>query len=210
VNTYNLLRSGVIASIILIQFGSVSHLAYTFATIENKENSLVGWVLALGIEIALAFTAFGLKEQARFKDKSQGAYLRRYLIGFCAINLWGNYFYGVDRLDLIGRAFGDIVSRATLDHINVIVLSASLPLISLALIEVYAVVSKRIEIDAKKPAELKPKKTSEAKPKPPARPKKSALGKTVQQMVLSGQQDVQILHPEPKKKDQTSGDTASV
>lgn len=149
-NVYNLIQKGVMLSIIAIMFGSVSHLAYTFSTIEGVRNSFVGWVLALGVEVATIFTGFGLKEQARFKDKASGKYLRRFLVMFCLINLWGNYYYGIDKMDLIGSVLDGVITLQQLQHLNGIVFSAALPLMAMALIEVYAVVSKRVEIEEKK------------------------------------------------------------
>lgn len=159
-----LLKRGILASALAVQFGSVSHLAHTFSVVEGVENSFVGWVLALGVEIALAFTAIGHKELQRSRDAGKRRQLVKYLYGFSLINLYGNYYFGITKMGVFEASISRWLPVEHLNHITSIAFAATLPAISLSLIDVYAVISRKVELE-NAPART-PKPKPEKKPKP--------------------------------------------
>jgi hypothetical protein len=172
---YSILRGGVIFSLVAVLFGSVSHLSYTFNTIEKEGYAFVGLVIALGIEAMLAFTAFALKEnRKRVKNKknqkeieSESKRLMWYIAFFSLINFFGNYYYAAaGHLSKNSFLWSDFASIDPMNHIKFFLLAASLPGIALSGIEIFTIVSKVFDKASKikrKPAKRIEKKIEKKK-----------------------------------------------
>ena len=164
---YPYVKFGILLSLVFVLFGSVSHLAYTYNTIEKDNSGLVGWVLAFGIEMGLAWTAFGLKENKSIKgNEKEAKRLIQYIWLFSIINFFGNYYYSVSKdLEVLSFTFEQFKAVNIMNHLKFFMLSASLPIISLSLIDIYAIVSQKhdMNVDKKQRADRKTKKQESLK-----------------------------------------------
>lgn len=164
---YPYVKFGILLSLVFVLFGSVSHLAYTYNTIEKDNSGLVGWVLAFGIEMGLAWTAFGLKENKSIKgNEKEAKRLVQYIWLFSIINFFGNYYYSVSMgLGIKSFTIEQFMLVNIMDHIKFSLLSASLPIIGLSLIDIYTIVSQKeeITINKKERADRKTKKQESLK-----------------------------------------------
>jgi hypothetical protein len=152
---YSIVCNGILVSLVFVLFGSVSHLAYTFNTVEVAGSGVVGWIIAFGIESGLMWLAFGLSEKRKNNDKTRLILLTSFMFAFCFINFLGNYYYGISRyLENEQLLYADFIKVDQMIHYKTLLLSASLPLIALALIEVYAIFTHRKTIEKKKQERL--------------------------------------------------------
>lgn len=157
--TYQLVSFGILASILFVLFGSVHHLAFTYNTIEQDNMEYVGWIVALGIELALTLTAFGLREKTKMRDKDGKNWLIFFIIVFCFINFFGNYYYGVaSHLQNDNFTFLQFYNIDAMNHFKIILFSSSLPFITLALVMDWTIISKRDDSEKRKEQNSKKKR----------------------------------------------------
>jgi hypothetical protein len=72
-----------------ILIGSVSHLSYTFYTLEEKDSlGFVSFTISLGIEAGMLAIAFGIAERRRAGRRIID--LLFYQVFFAAVNFYGN------------------------------------------------------------------------------------------------------------------------
>lgn len=184
VGFYSLINFGILVSLVFVLFGSVNHLAYTFNTIEGSAAGFTGWVIALGVESGLLWIAFGMSEKRKVRDRERMWLLTFFMFCFCFINFAGNYYYGIARyVEKDHLLMVDFIKVDLMIHFKTLLLSGSLPLIALALIEVYSIFSHKKNLEVKRV-----RREKKAANKGSAKPKK----KTVD--------DVPDVKPDYKKK----------
>lgn len=173
---YSIVCKGILISLVFVLFGSVSHLAYTFNTVEGAGSHIVGWIIALGVESGLMWIAFGLSEKRKNNDKSRLWLLTFFMFGFCFINFVGNYYYGISRyLENEQLLYVDFLKVDLMIHFKTLLLSGSLPLIALALIEIYAIFTHRKGLEEKKQKRIEKQRINVVKPKAIDTGKKSKI-----------------------------------
>lgn len=162
---------GILVSLIAILMGSVSHLAYTFASLEVKQNDgsygYVSWILAIGIESGMLAIAFGFTERRRRKEGTTDLLL--YLFFFGLINFYANTYYAISTYtDVRNLKMKDVEGLDALIRITIGFLSSSLPLLVIALTELLSIFAVKMKQEEKEQARLQNQQSSG--PSVPGRP----------------------------------------
>lgn len=209
---------GIITSLIAILMGSVSHLAYTFASLEVKQTDgsygYVSWILAIGIESGMLAIAFGFTERRRRKEGTGD--LLAYLFFFGLINFYANTYYAISTYTSVRNlTMSDVEGLDLLIRITIGFLSSSLPLLVIALTEllsIFAVKMKQEEKEQRKLEQLSPAGTISpgipANESPRARrrrERKEATAKSTQETIQqfpSSTTPIDLNQPQPQEQEQ--------
>ncbi len=106
-------------------FGSVQHVAWSFATLSNG-NMLSGYIQAIATDIGIAALAFGIQQRKR--QRRATLLLWVIMLMFAGVSVYANLLYGLAHLHDIGVG--------PLEKARPFIMSAVLPLMVLSLAEV--------------------------------------------------------------------------
>lgn len=129
------LYNAIIGSLFAILFGSVNHLAATYASIEPKNSlGVVSWIISIGIEAGMIAIAFGIAEKRRRKEGAGMLYF--FLSFFAFINFFANVYFAYSiYTDIRNLKMADISKVDSLVTATILILSGSLPVLALTLSE---------------------------------------------------------------------------
>jgi len=144
-----LIYYGVFVSLLGILIGSVSHLSYTFFTLEEKESlGFVSFTISAGIEAGMLAIAFGIAERRR--SGRQIIDLLFYQIFFAAVNFYGNLYFAISVFTgQRNLTVEHIVSVDPLILFTACFLSGSLPILALSLSELQSIFGLRVKQEDK-------------------------------------------------------------
>lgn len=129
---------GLIFALTAILIGSVSHLAYTFGSLEEDGTSWISVTISFGIEIGMLGIAFGIAERRRSKKPT--AYLTFFLVAFAIVNFYGNFYFAISVYKKIRYLkTEDVTAIDNLILFTAAFLSGCLPLLALALTELQSI-----------------------------------------------------------------------
>lgn len=150
-----LIYYGILISLISILLGSVSHLTYTFSTLEPKTDSgIVSFVISCGIEAGMLAVAFGVAERRRLKQSAKDLFA--YLTAFGIINFFGNTYFAISvYTNVRNLKWADIQGVDFLVVLTVLMLSSSLPLLVIALTELLSIFQVKMTKEEQREAERK-------------------------------------------------------
>lgn len=155
---------GVITALITILLGSASHLAYAYSVIEThngRKFSWVAWILAIGIEIGMITISFIMAYSKRRGEKTTNLW---WSLGFFAgINFFCNTYFALSSHTSISYLeWKDVKSIDYLILTTVVILSSSLPALTITLTEIQSVILTKLKLEE---IALKTFLTKEAKEK---------------------------------------------
>ena len=104
----------------LAMAASISHLSWTFGTVERPGSELFGWVPAIAVDTGLAALAYTIQQRRKAKSKRPVLILWGGVIFFATISAGANLYHALS-VEGVAVATGVIV------WIKAIVLSATLP-----------------------------------------------------------------------------------
>jgi hypothetical protein len=144
-----LIYYGVFVSLLGILIGSVSHLSYTFFTLEEKESlGFVSFTISAGIEAGMLAIAFGIAERRR--SGRQIIDLLFYQIFFAAVNFYGNLYFAISVFTgQRNLTVEHIVAVDPLILFTACFLSGSLPILALSLSELQSIFGLRVKQEDK-------------------------------------------------------------
>lgn len=129
---------GILLSLIGILIGSLSHLSMTYASLEHSKEGFVSWILAMAIEAGLLAISFGIAERRRQNKSVRNLMVFLFLFGL--INFFCNTNYSLSvLLDMDTFGWDKIITIDWYTLLKVFVTSSSLPILMLALTELYSI-----------------------------------------------------------------------
>jgi hypothetical protein len=140
---------GVLVSLMGILIGSVSHLSYTFYTLEEKDSlGFVSFTISLGIEAGMLAIAFGIAERRRAGRRIID--LLFYQVFFAAVNFYGNLYFAISVFkNKRNLTMMDITDVDPLILFTACFLSGSLPILALSLSELQSIFGLRVKQEEK-------------------------------------------------------------
>lgn len=156
-----LIYYGVFISLLGILIGSVSHLSYTFFTLEEKDSfGFVSFTISAGIEAGMLAIAFGIAERRRAGRKIID--LLFYQIFFASVNFYGNLYFAISVFTNVRNlTMEDIMKVDSLILFTACFLSGSLPILALSLSELQSIFGLRVKQEDKQKEKLLEKEKQE-------------------------------------------------
>lgn len=151
---------GIITSLVGILIGSISHLNYTFSTLEDPDSlGFVSLTLSIGIEAGMLGIALGVAEKRRLGQPAGTLWM--FLLIFAFINFYANTYFAISIYKGERNLTWDQLTG--IDNLVIatfVILSSSLPFLVLALTELYSIF--RLKLLEEEEGELnnKPKTTN--------------------------------------------------
>lgn len=156
-----LIYYGVFISLLGILIGSVSHLSYTFFTLEEKDSlGFVSFTISAGIEAGMLAIAFGIAERRRAGRRILD--LLFYQIFFASVNFYGNLYFAISVFTNVRNlTMEDIMKVDSLILFTACFLSGSLPILALSLSELQSIFGLRVKQEDKQREKLLEKEKQE-------------------------------------------------
>jgi len=124
----SLVQGGLWLALVLALVGSLRHVAWAFATLENSD-LMAGYVQAVAVDVGLVSLAYGIQERKR---QARSTWVLWGGVGlFSAVSIYANTLHGLRYMTDIGLS-----AWAWLDAWRPFVLSAVLPVLVMYLSEV--------------------------------------------------------------------------
>lgn len=124
----NLVQGGLWLALVLALVGSLRHVAWAFATLENGD-PIAGYVQAVAVDVGLVSLAYGIQERKR---QGRSTWILWAGVGlFSGVSIYANLLHGLVHLSDIG-----LLTWSWLDAWRPFVLSAVLPILVMYLSEV--------------------------------------------------------------------------
>lgn len=129
---------GILISLVGVLGGSLSHLSYTFGTLEQDGSGMISFIISAGIEFGQLAIAMGVAERRRQKKSAKD--LIFYLFCFAFINFFGNVYHSASvYTGILNLKMENLMNIDRLVSTTIFILSGALPVLALSLTELQSI-----------------------------------------------------------------------
>jgi signal transduction histidine kinase len=119
---------------VLAMAASISHLAWTFGTVERPGWEALGWIPAVAVDAGLAALAYTIQQRKRANKRTAGLWVG--VVGFAVVSALANLYHALAVEAVANPVIHSLITSLVIQGAKALVLSATLPIMYIFLGEI--------------------------------------------------------------------------